>query len=174
MITHTYFTYCSVKGKKPIQLGILEKVTHRGSDWTSLIVAIKKTDGDIRICGDYKIGVNHQICLDLFPLSSIKTACHELANKKHFAKIDLKSANNHFEKDDKFKEITTLDTTMELLRWSCLPFGLETASHIFQRAIEKIWSNCTIVMRPFREARHKLTFERGIIYNEDAIVPPIF
>ena len=27
---------------------------------------------------------------------------------------------------------------MGLLRWSCLPFGIKTASDIFQRAIEKI------------------------------------
>ena len=40
--------------------------------------------------------------------------------------------------DDKFKEITTLNTPMGLLRWSRLPFGIKTANHIFQRAIEKI------------------------------------
>ena len=27
---------------------------------------------------------------------------------------------------------------MGLLRWSCLPFGIKTASYVFQRAIEKI------------------------------------
>ena len=118
--------------------GILEKIIHGGSNWASPIIAIKKTDGDIRICGDYKTGVNHQICSDSFPFPSIETACHELANMKHFAKIDLKSANNQIEIDVKFKEIITLNTLMGLLRWSCLPFGIKTASHVFQRAIEKI------------------------------------
>ena len=119
------------KLKKMIQQGILEKVTHGGSDWASSIVAIKKTDENIRICGDYKIIINHQISLDSFPLPSIKTVGHELANMKHFAKINLKSAYNQIEIDNKFKEIITL-------RSSCLPFGIKTASHIFQRAIEKI------------------------------------
>ena len=73
------------KLKKMIQQGILEKVTHRGSNWASPIVNIKKTDGDIKICGDYKISVNQQTCSDSFPLSSIKTTSHELANMKHFA-----------------------------------------------------------------------------------------
>ena len=72
-----------------IQQGILEKVTHERSDWASPIVAIKKTDEDITICNDYKIGVNHQICSDLFPLPSIETASHKLENMKHFVKIDL-------------------------------------------------------------------------------------
>ena len=90
----------SKQRKKMILQGILEKVTHRGSDWASPIVAIKKTDGDIRICGDYKIGVNYQLCSYSFPLPSIETACHELANMKHFAKIDLKSAHNQIKTYD--------------------------------------------------------------------------
>ena len=36
-----------------IQQGILEKVTHGENDWAKPVVAIKKTDGNIRICGDY-------------------------------------------------------------------------------------------------------------------------
>ena len=35
-------------------------------------------------------------------------------------------------------KITTLNTPMGLLIWSRLPFGIKTASHIFQWAIEKI------------------------------------
>ena len=116
----------------------MEKVTHGGSDWASPTVIFKKTDVDIRICGDYKIDVNHQICSDSFLLPCIETASHELANIKHFAKIDLKSAYNQIEINDKFKEIITLNTPMGLLRWSHLPFGIKTACHVFQRAIEKI------------------------------------
>ena len=71
------------KLEKMIQQGILEKVTHEGSNWASPVVTIKKTDGDIRICGDYKIGINHQICSDSFPLPSIETSSHKLANMKH-------------------------------------------------------------------------------------------
>ena len=104
-----------------IQPGILEKVTHGGSDWASPRVAIKKTDEDIRYV---RIRYPYRVS--------------KLPNKKYFEKIDLKSANNHIEIDSKFKEITTLNTPMRLLRWSCLPFGIKTASHIFQIAIEKI------------------------------------
>ena len=87
-----------------IQSGILEKLSHEGSDWASQKVTIKKTDGDIRICGDYKIGVNYQICSDSFPLPSIKIASHELAKMKIFAKIDLKSAYNQIEIDKNLKK----------------------------------------------------------------------
>ena len=66
-----------------IQQVILKKVTHGRSNWASPIVAFKKTDGDIRICGDYKIVINHQICSVSFPLLSTETTSHKLANMKH-------------------------------------------------------------------------------------------
>ena len=56
---------------------------------------------------------------------------------KHFAKIDLKSGYNQIEIDDKFKEITTLNTTMGLLRWYRFLFWIKTASHIFLSATKK-------------------------------------
>ena len=108
-----------------------KKVTHGVSDWASSIVAIKKTNGDNRLCIDHKIGVNPQISSDSFPLPSIEIASHEMANMKHFAKIDLKSAYNQIERDDKFKEIIAMKTPMGLLTWFRLPFGIKTVSHIF-------------------------------------------
>ena len=45
-------------------------------------------------------------------------------------------------------------------------------SEILERIRKNVWSNCTIVKRPFKEARHKLTIERGIIFSADAIVLP--
>ena len=59
----------------------------------------------MEICGDYEIGMYQQICTD------IETASHELARRmKYFAKVDFKSANNQIEIDEKFKEITPLNT----------------------------------------------------------------
>ena len=37
---------------------------------------------------------------------------------------------------------------------------------------KNVWSNCTIVERPFKEAWPKLTVERGIIFSADTIVLP--
>ena len=45
-------------------------------------------------------------------------------------------------------------------------------SGILERIRRNVWSNCIIAKRPFKEARRKLTVERGIIFSANAIVPP--
>ena len=35
-----------------------------------------------------------------------------------------------------------------------------------------VWSNCTLAERPFKEARHKIMVERGIIFSADIVMPP--
>ena len=41
--------------------GILERVPPGGSAWASPLVVVRKTDGDIRICADFKVGLNQRI-----------------------------------------------------------------------------------------------------------------
>ena len=115
--------------------GILEKALQVGINWSSLLVAIRKSDGDL-IYEDYKIGLNPQICSDLFPLPNIESASHELARIKCFAKIYCKSAYNQIEIDEKFKEITTINT-LEAYLGGLFWHLTNNLSHIFQKTREK-------------------------------------
>ena len=59
---------------------------------------------------------------------------------------------------------------------SCKTLSRETQqdpilSRILERIKKNVWSNCTIAERPFKEAQHKLTVERSIIFSAKAIVP---
>jgi len=121
--------------------GLLERVPPGGSKWASPIVVVKKKDGDLRVCADYKVGVNGRICSDSYPTPSIELALHKLQGSTHFAKIDLKGAYNQIEMAEEAREITTINTPLGLLRWTCLPYGIKTASAIFQRAIEATIGN---------------------------------
>ena len=58
------------KLKKMVEQGILEHVSKGDSHWVSSVVVLRKV-GDLRICGDYKIGVNHRIFSDLFPIPNV-------------------------------------------------------------------------------------------------------
>ena len=55
-----------------------------------------------------------------------------------FTKIDLKTACHQIPIDNNFKEVTTISTPIGLLRWKRMPYGIKTASAIFQRTIEQV------------------------------------
>ena len=38
--------------------------------------------------------------------------------------------------------------------------------------VRKTWGNCSWVERPYKEIRHKLTIEQGVICNGDLLIPP--
>ncbi|PAA77815.1 hypothetical protein BOX15_Mlig019617g10 [Macrostomum lignano] len=119
-----------------IDAGILEPVPPGGSSWASPIVVVRKADGDLRICSDYKVGVNPKICSDAYPLPNIEQAFSALAGMKHFAIVDLTNAYNQIELDEASREILTINTPLGLLRWTRMPYGVKTASAQFQAAME--------------------------------------
>ena len=70
--------------------GVIKKV--KTSKWASPIVVALKTDGNIRICGDYKSTVNTCVEDHTYPLPTADDIFAKLANGKYFSKIDLSNA----------------------------------------------------------------------------------
>lgn len=68
-----------------VEKGILEHLTAVCSNGAQAIVLLRKLDGELRICGDYKIGVNLKICSKSFPITNIETSIHKLLGIKFFA-----------------------------------------------------------------------------------------
>ena len=64
---------------------------------------------------------------DSVPLLNIETISYELVRRKYF----------QIEINEKFKEITIINTPVGLLRSTYLPLGIKTSSQIYQKAIEK-------------------------------------
>ena len=54
-----------------------------------------------------------------------------------FAKVDLKTAYHQIPIDNNFK-VTIINKPIGLLKWRRMPYGIKTASVIFQRAIEQV------------------------------------
>ena len=115
--------------------------------WASPIVILRKSDGNIRICGDYKIGVNHKVCSDSYPIPNVEVAIHALAGMNVFAKIDLKTTYHQIPIDDNFKEVTMIKTPVGLLKWKRMPYEIKIAGAIFQRAIEQVLEDIKNMVR---------------------------
>jgi len=124
--------------RRLVKIGILEPCPSGGVENASPVVWVKKRDGTLRMCADYKVHVNDKIMSETFPIPSIEEAFQGLAKSSYFAKIDLKSAYWQIELDEKAKEISTINTSLGLFRVNRLQMGMKNAASIFQRAMEQI------------------------------------
>ena len=61
------------------QSGALSEVEY--SEWAAPIVPVVKTDGNVRICGDFRVPVNH------VPSSQDRGYLHNVGCGQHFTKI---------------------------------------------------------------------------------------
>ena len=82
--------------------GILKKVTK--SKWASPTVA-PKADGNIRVCGDYKVTVNQSVKEDPYQLPNPENLFATLAGGKVFSKLDLSNAYQQLELTESSKEL---------------------------------------------------------------------
>ena len=121
---------------EPESLGIIEPVQF--SDWAAPIVPVLKANGELRVCGDYKLTVNRVAKLETYPLPRTEDLFASLAGGKTFSKLDLAHAYLQVELDQSAKKYVTINTHKGLYTYNRLPFGVASASVIFQRMIENI------------------------------------
>ena len=126
--------------KRMEKMGIITEIEAGGSEWASPVVISRKPNGGIRLCCDYKTTINQYLLDDHYRVPDMETVFSKLADAKIFAKFDLQSAYWQIELDDQSKKLTTINTNTGLYQFNRLPFGVKTASAIFQRTIEKICS----------------------------------
>ncbi|BHF71327.1 hypothetical protein SprV_0401438300 [Sparganum proliferum] len=108
---------------------IIEPVQY--SEWAAPIVPVLKSDGSVRICGDYKLTINSATKLNPYPLPRIEDLYASLAGGHQFTTLDLKHAYNQVVLDAESRDATTINTHRGLFRYKRLPFGLRTVFSTF-------------------------------------------
>ena len=71
---------------------------------------VKKKDGTVRICGDYKTTVNKATQDDKYPIPRIEDLAYDLSGGEKFNKIDFSHAYTQLQLDNESKELTTINT----------------------------------------------------------------
>ena len=116
--------------------GIISPITH--SKWAAPVVPVLKQNGEIRVCGDYKITVNKAIQIDTYPIPKVEDLFSSLAGGKIFSKLDMSQAYCQLELEDSSKDYTVINTHRGLFRYNRLCFGISSAPGIFQRTVEQL------------------------------------
>lgn len=105
------------------------------SPWASPLHIVKKKDGSMRICGDYR-RLNTATLPDRYPIPRIQDFTYQLHNKKVFSKLDLKSAYYWIPMAN--PEKTAIITPFGLFEFRVMPFGLRNAGQTFQRFMHEV------------------------------------
>ncbi len=102
------------------------------------ILFVKKKDGSLRMCVDYR-GLNKVIIKNRYPLPLISGLLDQLGQAKIHTKIDLRGAYNlvRIKEGDEWK--TTFRTRYGHFEYNVMPFGLTNASAIFQHLMNDVF-----------------------------------
>ncbi|SOV09705.1 uncharacterized protein UDID_19292 [Ustilago sp. UG-2017a] len=97
----------------------------------SPILFVKKKDGSLHLCVDYR-GLNQITIRNRYPLPLIDELLDRLREAWFFTRIDLRGAYNllHIAKGDEWK--TAFRTQYGLFQYNVMPFGLTNAPASFQ------------------------------------------
>ena len=103
------------------------------SEWATPLVAVPKSDGGVRLCGDYKKTLTEQ-----YPLPRPEDLMTCLTGGCKFTKRDLSAAYQQMLLDEESCPYVTINTQRGLYRYLRLPFGVSSVPAVFQKAMDTI------------------------------------
>ena len=107
------------------------------SPWSSPIVLVKKKDGTLRFCVDYR-RLNSVTKADTFPLPRMDDILDQLGDCKFFSTLDLKSGYWQIRVHPDSQEKTAFITPQGLYEFRVMPFGLMNGPAVFQRLMQQV------------------------------------
>uniref|UniRef100_A0A5S6QCU6 Reverse transcriptase domain-containing protein n=1 Tax=Trichuris muris TaxID=70415 RepID=A0A5S6QCU6_TRIMR len=125
---------------RPLPFVLMDAKPVPTSQWAAPIVVVKKSSGGIRICGDFKVTVNPQLEINLFPITRLEELLVKLQHGQHFSRIDLADAYLQIELDEASKALMVVNTPFGLFQYQRLPFGVASAPAIFQQFMAQLIS----------------------------------
>jgi len=132
--------------------GIIEESQ---SPWVSPAVMVRKKDGTVRFCVDYR-KLNAVTIKDSYPIPRIDDMLDRLSGNSWFTTLDLKSGYWQVKIRSEDKEKTAFSIGKGLWQFTVMPFGLCNAPATFERLMEKILN--------------QLLFKICLVYLDDVII----
>lgn len=138
--------------KAMLKSGVIVSST---SEWASPVVLVRKKDGGVRWCIDYR-KLNKLTLKDAYPLPKIEECLDILSGATTCSTLDLQSRYWQIEVHVQDRCKTAFITKYGLYEYTRMPFGLCNAPSTFQRAME-------VVLRG-------LQWQSLLIYLDDVII----
>ena len=127
-------------------LGVIEPV-EEPTDWVSSMVTITKPN-KTRICLDPR-DLNNSIKREHYPLPTIEEIVSGLPQATVFSTLDATCGYWQIPVDEKSSKLLTFNTPYGRFRFRRLPFGISSASEVFQRTMNQLFGDiegCEIIV----------------------------
>lgn len=119
-----------------VDLGKITKVF--SSQYASPTVHVRKSDGSLRICGDYSATINQFLEPVHTILPTIDEVIAKVGSATVFSNIDLSNAFLQLPLTEESRQYTTINTSEGLFSYNFLPFGLSASPGIFQAYMNEL------------------------------------
>ena len=107
------------------------------TDWVNSIVVVEKPNGSLRVCLDPK-DLNKAIKREHFYMPSTDEFSNLLSGAQYFSVLDASQGFWQIKLDDTSSMYTTFNTPFGRYRFKRLPYGIASASEVFNKAVTQI------------------------------------
>lgn len=137
------------------QLLDAEVIRESESPFSSPIVVVRKKNGDVRLCIDYR-KLNIQTVKDSYALPNLEESFSALTGSKWFSVLDLKSGFYQIEMEETDKHKTAFVCPLGFFEFNRMPQGITNAPSTFQRLMERCMG--------------ELNLKQALVFIDDLIV----
>lgn len=107
------------------------------SSWSSPCLLVKKKDGTLRFCTDYR-KLNAITKPHSFPLPRIKDCMDQVGTAKYLSKFDLLKGYWQVPLTERAREITAFNTPDAVYSYNVMSFGLRNTPATFQQLMNRV------------------------------------
>ena len=124
------------------------------SPWTSPLVPVRKKDGSLRLCVDYR-RLNQVTQEDRYPMPRVEELLEQLGSARFITTLDLTKGYYQVSVHPDDREKTAFMCPMGKFQFVRMPFGLKGAPTTFQRLMDVVLGPCVCKLCSSVHRRHR-------------------
>ena len=122
--------------QRMVELNVIEPV-EKPTEWVNALVIVSKPNGKLQICLDPR-PLNKAIKRQHHRLPTTEEIISEMSGALYFSKLDAASRYWQIKVDEDSADLLTFGTPFGRFRFKHLPFGIHSASEVFQAEVASI------------------------------------